>query len=46
MNAQVCLADSNMIMTRIPDEGLWADDGACSVGLYLVRENFMVMPKS
>ena len=46
MKAQVCLADSNMIMTLIPDEGLWADDGARPVGLYLVRENFMVMPKS
>lgn len=46
MNAQVCLADSNMIMTRIPDKGLCADDGARQVGLYLVRENFMVMPKS
>ena len=46
MKAQVCLADSNMNMTRIPGEGLCADDGARSVGLYLVRENFMVMPKS
>lgn len=46
MNAQACLADSNMIMTRIPDEGLWADGGGRQVGLYLVRENFMVMPKS
>ena len=46
MNAQVCLADSNMIITRIPDEGLCADDGARPVSLYLVRENFMVMPKS
>lgn len=27
MKAQACLADSNMIMTRIPDEGLCADDG-------------------
>lgn len=46
MNAQVCLADSNMIIMRIPGEGLCADDGARQVGLYLVRENFMVMPKS
>ena len=46
MKAQVCLADSNMIMTRIPDEGLCANDGGRQVGLYLVRENFMVMPKS
>ena len=46
MKAQACLADSNMNITRIPGEGLCADDGACPVGLYLVRENFMVMPKS
>ena len=46
MKAQVCLTDSNMNITRIPDEGLCADDGGRQVGLYLVRENFMVMPKS